>query len=272
MSAPHFPYAPQGAQYQPPATNPMATAGLVLSLIGLPLCWIPVVNFLGVLVSVVGIVLATVGLVRSRTARTGKGLSIAGVVLGGLGLVMAVVVNVAFFNAVEDPEVPTSTVASAPEPAASAGSETEPEDTTVVVEPEESFRNGVLRTEDVRIKITEHRIIPPGAEGNEYGDKPVIAFWYRITNLSGERTTPMEWIFLMSAYQDNNPNAENELDIASLPDDRFLATQTERIKKGGTVENAMAYQLDDLTTPVDLVANDSLGFGDDIGRVTYRLK
>ena len=42
--------------------------------------------------------------------------------------------------------------------------------------------------------------------------------------------------------------------MGSLPDDRFLDSQTENIKKGGTVENAIAYELDDLVTPVDLVA------------------
>lgn len=57
-----------------------------------------------------------------------------------------------------------------------------------------------------------------------------------------------------------------------LPDDRFLDSQMENIKKGGTVENAVSYELDDLKTPVDLVANDSLGLDDDIGKATYNLR
>ena len=47
--------------------------------------------------------------------------------------------------------------------------------------------------------------------------------------------------------------------MGSLPDDRFLDSQTENIKKGGTVENAAAYELDDLVTPVELVATEGLG-------------
>ena len=39
-------------------------------------------------------------------------------------------------------------------------------------------------------------------------------------------------------------------------------------ESGGTVENAMAYELDDLTTPVELVASDDLGMTE-IGRETY---
>lgn len=59
--------------------------------------------------------------------------------------------------------------------------------------------------------------------------------------------------------------------MAGLPDNRFLQTQSENIKKGGTVESAVAYELDDLKTPVDLVASVNLGL-DTIGKVTYLLK
>lgn len=144
----------------------------------------------------------------------------------------------------------------------------DPSDTS---ESDASFVDGVLTTPEMKIVITEHKIIPVGQTGNEYGSKPVIAFWYETTNLSDEDVTPMNWIYAFTAYQDNNPNAENELEIASLPDDRFLDSQTETIKKGGTVENAVAYELDDDTTPVDLVASDDLGMTD-IGRVTYNLE
>lgn len=134
-----------------------------------------------------------------------------------------------------------------------------------------SFADNVLTTDDLKITITEHRVIPVGEPGNEYGEKPVIAFWYQITNLSGENVSPMNWIYSISAFQDNNPNSVNQIEIGSLPDSRFLDTQTETIKKGGTVENAVAYELDDLTTPVDLVASDDLGFTE-IGKLSFDLQ
>jgi len=134
-----------------------------------------------------------------------------------------------------------------------------------------SFVDGVLTTPEMKIAITDHQVIPVGAKGNEYGSKPVIAFWYKITNLTDQDVSPMNWIYVFTAYQDNNPNAENEIDVAGLPDDRFLDSQTEKIKKGGTVENAVAYDLDDETTPVDLVASNDLGTTE-IGKVTYSLK
>ena len=130
----------------------------------------------------------------------------------------------------------------------------------------------MLTTPDVKVEITRYKVIKVGQKGNEYGEKPVIAYWYKTTNVSGEKTDPTTaWIFSFKAYQDNNPNAENELNIASLPDDRFLDSQTENIKKGGTVANAVAYELDDLVTPVDLVATGGI-LGDVIGKTTYKLR
>ena len=93
-----------------------------------------------------------------------------------------------------------------------------------------------------------------------------------MTNLSGEKMDPSTaFMFSIDAFQDNDPNIENELSVSSHPDDRLLDNQLKNIKKGGTVKNAIAYELSDETTPVELVASDGL-FGGEIGRVTYELK
>jgi hypothetical protein len=133
-----------------------------------------------------------------------------------------------------------------------------------------TFKRGVLTTPGLKIQITRYKIITAGQKGNEYGEKPVIAFWYKTTNLSGAKVDPTEFLWHFTAYQDNNPNAENELDVGGLPDDRFLHSQTENIKKGRTVEDAVAYELDDLDTPVDLVATG--GFDEVIAKATYKLR
>ena len=133
-----------------------------------------------------------------------------------------------------------------------------------------TFKRGLLKTKDVTIRITRYAVIAAGQMGNETGAKPVIALWYRTTNISGRKISPVLAILNFVAYQDNNPDAENKLEVGSLPDARFLQSQTENIKKGRTVENAMAYELDDLATPVDLVA--IRGLDEKIGKTTYRLK
>ncbi|WP_285183830.1 DUF5067 domain-containing protein [Rhodococcus sp. MEB032] len=136
---------------------------------------------------------------------------------------------------------------------------------------EASFEDNVLTTKDVTIKITDVKTIQVGEKGNEYGKKPVIAFWYDTTNVSGKETNPMTaWIFLFSAYQDHDPNAENKLGVGSLPDAAFLDSQTSKIKQGGTVPNAVAYELSDTTTRVKLVASTILQ--DEIGSMIIELK
>jgi len=137
--------------------------------------------------------------------------------------------------------------------------------------PADSFVDGVLTTDEVTIGITDYRVIPVGEVGNEYGDVPVLAVWYDTTNLgtSDRDISPMEFIFTFEAFQDNDPDRENTLDVGSLPDAAFLDTQTENIKAGGTLSNAIAYELDDTTTPVELVAGGMIG--DEIGRMSFNL-
>lgn len=161
---------------------------------------------------------------------------------------------------------------------ADTGSGTNAETTTQQATSEEPtskyyFKDNVLQSEDVKIEITDYKVIPVGEEGNEYGEKPVIAFWYNTTNLTGnEDVNPMSaWIAMFTCIQDNNPNAINELEVGMLPDDRFLDSQMETIKKDGTVENAMSYELDDLETPVTLKATRGIG-GEDLGEQTFEIK
>ncbi|WP_421000833.1 DUF5067 domain-containing protein (plasmid) [Carnobacterium maltaromaticum] len=99
----------------------------------------------------------------------------------------------------------------------------------------------------------------PGEVGNEYGSKPVIAFWYdTLVSPDYDNDPPIDptfaWIGNFSAVQDNDPNKINELGMGSLPDDAFLDTQLSKIKPGGTVSNAVAYELSDNETPVTLTA------------------
>ena len=74
-----------------------------------------------------------------------------------------------------------------------------------------------------------------------------------------------------TAIQDNDPNIINELQVGSLPDERFSYTQTESIKPGGTAPSAIAYELDDTTTPVTLKAikgYDGIELGEQIFNLT----
>ena len=132
------------------------------------------------------------------------------------------------------------------------------------------FKDGELVSTDVKIKITDWKVIPTGEKGNEYGSAPVLAFWYDTTNLTGnEQVTPINaWIAMFTAVQDNDPNAVNTLDVAMLPDEQYLDSQDKQIKKDGTVSNAIAYTLSDTTTPVVLKATRGID-GEELGEQTF---
>lgn len=134
------------------------------------------------------------------------------------------------------------------------------------------FTNGTAVLDDINIQITDHKVIPVGEKGNEYGTKPVLALWYKTTNKTGkEINAMMAWMVVFSAYQDNDPNKENKLNVGMLPDSNFTDSQSANIKKGGTVENAVAYELTDTTTPVKLVATKGI-IGEKLGEQTFEIK
>lgn len=138
-----------------------------------------------------------------------------------------------------------------------------------------TFKDGKVSMEDIDIKITKYKVIPVGEEGNEYGDAPVIAFWYDTTNKSGKDviSSMSAWLaaFPQGAIQDNDKNKVNTLQVANHPDNSLLNDQLVTIKKDGTVSGAIAYKLTDLTTPVKLTAYKGIG-GIELGSQEFAVK
>lgn len=261
--APTLPQAPQPLQR--PVGNGFGIASMILGIVTMAGFAIPFLNYLTIVTGLAGVILGIVGLVIKFRPRKA---AIAGVILSGLGLLLSiilVVVYVAAFNsvaaAIKDESVP---VASASPDGSSS--------TKDATDSSSSFIDGTLTTPDMKIVITDRKVIAVGEPGNEYGTEPVVAFWYSVTNLTDKKLDPTTaWIGAITVFQDNNANSLNKLDVASLPDQKFLDTQLEQIKNGGTVENAVAYGLTDTTTPVDLVASDDFGITE-IGKLSYPLQ
>ena len=140
---------------------------------------------------------------------------------------------------------------------------------------EYTFKDGKVSMEDIDIKITKYKVIPVGEEGNEYGENPVIAFWYDTTNKSGKDIiNPMSaWFaaFPEGPIQDNDKNKVNKLKVAGHPDKTLLNDQSATIKKDGTLSGAVAYELTDLTTPVKLTAYKGVG-GIELGSQEFAVK
>lgn len=81
---------PQG--YGAPAPEPkgLAITALILGIIGLVLLWVPI---LGALLGLVGLILGIVALKK----RQSKGLSLTGLITGGVALIIGGIITVAFF-------------------------------------------------------------------------------------------------------------------------------------------------------------------------------
>jgi len=110
-------------------TSGLAIAALVVGAISLIIAWVPVINVVSIIGGIVAVVLGVVALrkVRQGTAG-GKGLAIAGTVLGGVSLVAAIIVNVALgaviSDAVEAAESAAPAVAPSAAPAEPADQQT----------------------------------------------------------------------------------------------------------------------------------------------------
>ncbi|WP_432476472.1 hypothetical protein [Nocardioides sp. GXQ0305] len=98
----HVPQTGTYAPVPPKGSNGLAIAGFVLGLLGLLTSWIPFLNVVGIILGVLGVVLAGVGLAKSSKVNAGKGLAIAGIVLGALAVIFAVLINVVFVSAVDE--------------------------------------------------------------------------------------------------------------------------------------------------------------------------
>ena len=90
--------APQHPGYVLPQTivvqgaapgNGLGVAGFVTGLLGLIFCWVPA---LGVLLAVLGVILGGVGIATGKKKGAPTGLAIAGLVLGIIALIPAIVI------------------------------------------------------------------------------------------------------------------------------------------------------------------------------------
>ena len=89
-------------QHRTPATggsqsNGMGIAGFVTGLIGLLLSWLIPIG--GILLGALGIILGGVGVSQGRKAGGRTGLATAGIVLGALAVIVAIVVVAAVVDA-----------------------------------------------------------------------------------------------------------------------------------------------------------------------------
>lgn len=121
---------PSGGNPAKQSTSGLAIAGLVLGILSIATSFLPIINNASFLLAIIGLVLAIVGLVGiNKGKHTGKGLAVAGIVLGVLSIVF-VLATQALFSATLDamrngPAVASQSAASTAAPASSAAASQE---------------------------------------------------------------------------------------------------------------------------------------------------
>ncbi|QYU58165.1 DUF5067 domain-containing protein [Weissella confusa] len=207
--------------------------GLVIGVVSLLFSTAPFINNISAVLAIIGLVLGIIGLVINRKNK--KLLSLLASVISVLAFAIVLYSQNQTSKAIKDSVNSTQST---------------PKKTSKT----KDLKVGdTISLTDVDIKITNYSVIPVGQKGNEYGEKPVIAFWYDVTNKTDKDINPSSaWIAAVDAYQDTSKTQVNRLDMANLPDDQYLDTQSETIKKNATASSAVAYSLDDDSTPVDV--------------------
>lgn len=132
------------------------------------------------------------------------------------------------------------------------------------------FDGTTANLQDVKIKITGVKFY----QGDETTNgKNVICFDYTITNKTDKDVNALTgWQAVFNAYQDNK-NTEGKLEVAPMPSDtsdQILQEQDQSIKKGGSVQCRMAYELDSNKKPVVLKATKGYD-GTFLGKKTFKI-
>ena len=77
-------------------------SSMVLGILGLLICWVPLLNILGMPLTVLGLILGLIGLLRAASKKSsGLGFSLAGIFISGFALFISLVVNSAVIAATD---------------------------------------------------------------------------------------------------------------------------------------------------------------------------
>ncbi len=106
VSSPNDPWSGMSAPAQPqttgskPPTSGLAITALVLGLVGICVSFIPVIGLIGIPVALAAIITGGIGLsqIGKNPGLGGKGMAVAGLILGIISLLLAILITVGLFQ------------------------------------------------------------------------------------------------------------------------------------------------------------------------------
>ena len=209
----------------PKQTSGLAIAGLVLGIIGILGSVVPLLNLLSMPLTIVGLALAIAGfVVTNRGTRGGKGIAIAGIVLGALSLVIILVMYGGAAGSASRTATPaksTAATASASAPAASASASSA------------AKQSSAATSKKYEVTIDDART------AEDYKGNPVIIVRFSWTNNSDKATS-----FAVAAFPkcfQNGVQLDTGIVVNDIDSDGYLAD----VKPGYGTSLEMAYSLKD---------------------------
>lgn len=77
--------------YEPPKSNGIAVAALVCGIIGALIAWAPFVVIFGLILAILAVIFGVQGLKRAKEVDKGRGVALAGLILGVAGIVLSAI-------------------------------------------------------------------------------------------------------------------------------------------------------------------------------------
>lgn len=155
------------------STSGMAVTSLVLGILAVVSSWMPIINNFSFILAFLGIIFAIIGLVGTvRGKKKGKGMAVAGLVLGVLSVIIVLATQSAYVTAIdsamEGPSV-TTTEAASPDNATAEQEDTSSENADTAEPATTDLAVGTTATLSDGVSVTVDAVTPGLAnyDGNE---------------------------------------------------------------------------------------------------------
>ena len=211
-------------------TSGLAVTGLVLGIIALFSAFVPLLNLLSFPFVLLAIIFGAIGLIQTiKGTKAGKGLAIAGLVLG----VLALLVTMAMYGGASAASDDSSENAPVAEQAASQDTPAQAEQEASQEEPAQAEQQEAAS--DYAVTIDGCRMT------EDYEGNPAAVVTFTFTNNSEETTSPA--VALHAQVFQNG----TELGMAITADNEDAGKYMNDVKPGASITYGLAYELEDMS-------------------------
>lgn len=205
------------------STSGLAVAALVTGIIALFSSFVPLLNLLSFPFVLLAVIFGAIGVWQTvKGSKGGKGLAIAGLVLGIAALLVTAVMYGGAASQDDSPEAAPS--APSEQPAASAG----------------DGDAGAVQADPAQQEAAAYAVTIDGCRATEdYEGKPAAVVTYTFTNNSDEAASPATAI-LPKVFQNGA-----ELEMAIVTDSEESGKYMNEVKPGSSISFELSYELED---------------------------